>query len=566
MATGNKIFGFRSGSTKGLEVCWALWIVVCLLCVFANFASAQSSDRTSGRSSTTIPQIRAESELVLVRVMVEDKKIWRNGPSEAGERCALAAKETLARLPATEPYIPNDCEGLFIRGLTAKDFHVLVDGTEQRIQTVTTASEGLRVRDNQGLHNDFSQDPVGKWSTSVGHIPHYIIEGDYGLLARNRYEISFTPDRSNAAGCHQIKVKVDHRNSIVNARDEFCASESPYDTLNGGTFGGQLEHSLTSGERGTIALSLQTAVYRAADRRGRVRIALEFPGDVLRRQWRQNWTLDATIGILGMVYRQDRTLASRFSDLACCTPYLTAFEFGLRGTSLAEVARSDEEFGAPPGVLSNELRRLEKGTLPTRYETHLDLPPGEYDLRIILGDGEKFGRAEAHLNIENYDGNGLALSSVMLCKRFRDAHVAAVEASAANFAPQYVPMVSKDIQVSPAGNTEFKSGEPLIPYFEIYAPHTPGEPPAQIQAHLRIVDAKNGTVVKDFPVVDVGPYIQPGSTTIPIAREVPIATLPEGQYRLEVQASDSASRTTPWRGSNFTIVAKELEPLQKVAQ
>lgn len=490
--------------------------------------------------------------------MVADKKAWRNGPSEAGKRCALATEETFLRLPVTEPYIPTDCEGLYIRGLTAKDFHLLVDGVEQRIQSVTSESEGLRVRDNLGLHHEFSQTPAGKWSTTDGRIPQYIIQGweEYGFLARNRYDLSFVPKSSDAPGCHEIKVNVDRRNSIVAARDQYCDRESPSDILNGSTFGDQLERDLTSGQPGEIPLAIQTAAF-ARDKGGsRVQIALEFPLESLHWRWRQDWTLDVRFGVLGIIYRRDGTVASRFSDFTGYKPYATGAVLGMRGTTINRFTNLTEQFGVPSNFASMIQKHFEKGTLPTRYETHVDLPPGEYDLRIVLSDGEKFGRAEAHLSIENNDGKNLALSSVMLCKRFRDAHVAEVEAAAANFAPQYVPMVSKGIQVTPAGDTDFKAGEPLIPYFEIYAAHAAGKPDTRIQVHLRIVDAKNSETVKDFPAVDAAEYVQPGSTTIPIAREVPIAALPKGSYRLKVQASDSAGRSTAWRSANFTIKGK----------
>ncbi len=562
LSAGNKIcFRLKSRRTNGLHARWAVRIIVWSLCGFANFASAQTqtSDRITAQSSNAIPEIRAESRLVLVRVMVADKKAWRNGPSEAGKRCALATEETFLRLPATEPYIPTDCEGLYIRGLTAKDFHLLVDGVEQRIQSVTSESEGLRVRDNQGLHHEFSQTPAGKWSTTDGRIPHYIIQGleEYGFLARNRYDLSFVPKSSDAPGCHEIKVNVDRRNSIVAAREQYCDRESPSDILNGSTFGDQLERDLTSGQPGEIPLAIQTAAFARDKGRSRVQIALGFPLDSLHREWSQDWTLHATIGVLGMVYRRDGTLASRFSDFTGYRPYATGAVLGMRGTTISRFTNLTEQFGVPSNFASMILPHFEKGTLPTRYETHIDLPPDEYDLRIVLSDGEKFGLAEVHLNIENYDGKGFALSSLMLSKRFRDAHVAATEASAANFAPQYVPLVSKGMQVTPAGDTDFKTEEPLIPYFEIYVPHAAGEPTTQIQVHLRIVDAKNSAIVKDFPSVDVAPYSLPVRTTVPIAREVPIPTLSKGPYRLEVQATDSAGRTTPWRTASFTITDKK---------
>lgn len=490
--------------------------------------------------------------------MVADRKAWRHGPRPAGERCALAMEQTLYRLSATEPYLPTDCEGLFIRGLTAKDFRVLVDGVEQRIQSVTSESEGLKVRDSLGLHNEFSQTPAGKWSTSVFPTPHYYLAG-YGLEARNRYDLSFVPSGSGSTGCHKIEVKVDRRNSIVAARDQYCAGESPPDILNGTSFGEQLERDLASGRPGQIPLALQTGAFDT-DKRGQMRIALSFPPDSLHRQWRQDWTLDATIGVLGMVYRRDGTLVSRFSDFACCTPYSRAAVLGMGGMSVKRFTDFTKQLGLPSDVVLMSLGKAEKAILPIRYETHIDLSPDEYDLRVVLSDGEKFGTAEARVKVENHAGKELALSSVMLCKRFRDAHVAAVEASAANFAPQYIPMVSKGIQFTPAGDTNFEADETLIPYFEIYTPEAGSKPSTEIQVHLRIVDAKNGEIKKDFPPVDVGPYMQPGNTTtIPVAREVPIATLSEGEYRLEVQASDAAGRNTPWRTANFSIIHRKVD-------
>jgi hypothetical protein len=132
-------------------------------------------------------------------------------------------------------------------------------------------------------------------------------------------------------------------------------------------------------------------------------------------------------------------------------------------------------------------------------------------------------------------------------------HVAAVEAAAANLAPQYVPLVSKGVRFTPAGDTDFKKGEPLIVYFQVYEPLLAAHPHPKVEAHVRILDAKTGKVVKTFHVVNAASYEQPGSTTISIARKIPFGQLPKGAYRLEVQATDSAGESTPWRTANFTV-------------
>jgi hypothetical protein len=190
--------------------------------------------------------------------------------------------------------------------------------------------------------------------------------------------------------------------------------------------------------------------------------------------------------------------------------------------------------------------------IPTRYETQLDLPPGNYNLEVVLSDEEKFGRAEAPLIIDTYEGKQLALSSVALCKRLRSAAVAAKEAAQANFAPQYVPLVSKDIWFTPAGDTRFEKGEPLFAYFEVYEPLL-SQNPATVKLHLRILDASTGKLKEDFAPVDAAPYKHTGSAVLRIARKVPIDQLPKGTYRLEVQVTDSDGRSTGWRAANFAV-------------
>jgi len=43
------------------------------------------------------------------------------------------------------------------------------------------------------------------------------------------------------------------------------------------------------------------------------------------------------------------------------------------------------------------------------------------------------------------------------------------------------------------------------------------------------------------------------SGIVPVSGEIPIDNLPPGNYRLQVQASDSAGQKTAWRESSFVI-------------
>lgn len=154
-----------------------------------------------------------------------------------------------------------------------------------------------------------------------------------------------------------------------------------------------------------------------------------------------------------------------------------------------------------------------------------------------------------------FDDKQLGMSGVMVGKRYRHAHVAAIEAEAANLAPQYVPLVSKDVRLTPAGDTRFFRGDPLIAYFELYEPlltELNNAIATGVQAHVRIVNS-GGMVVKDFPAFSVSTYEQAGSDVIPVAREVPFKSLPRGAYTLQVQGADSVGHSTAWRSADFSI-------------
>ncbi len=489
--------------------------------------------------------IRVRSNLVAIQVEVMDKRSLYAKWSQAQKECMRSFDEAYQRLGPDQPLLAPDCVVQEVRNLSARDFQVLVDGKEQKIEKVLIEDSSVNVRDNFGRHDEYSESPTGMWSTTD-------LPGFEGVEAsRYVYNIAFVPPESEKPGCHRLKVKVDRRGSLVRSDDEYCTGQTPTDVLNGTKFGGQMEQDLDSDEDPKIPLSLQAGFFYTDAGKARTDVALQFPWDALHRQWGSDMTLHASIGVLGMAHKTDGSLEARFSDFACCAGASSVYAVGYGGHFV-----DPNDPNLPNDRLyrlqMNFLRLQDNDSMPTRYETQIELPPGAYDFRAVLSDGEKFGRAQAPLLIDSYDGKTLALSSVILCKRFRDAHVAEVEGAAANFAPQYVPLVSKGIRVTPTGDTRFTPGEPLIPYFEIYEPLLVEAPATTVQAHIRILDATTGQLRDDF-AVDAAPFEQPGKWAIPIARQIASDKMAKGTYRLEVQASDSAGRTTAVRTATFAI-------------
>jgi hypothetical protein len=113
--------------------------------------------------------------------------------------------------------------------------------------------------------------------------------------------------------------------------------------------------------------------------------------------------------------------------------------------------------------------------------------------------------------------------------------------------------------IKPTANTRFKRGETLYTYFEVYEPLLAGQSPATVQIQMRIVDVKTGELKTDPQPLSATPYAKAGSPVIPIGRGIDISKLPTGSYRLEVQANDSAGKSTPWprqtsRSSRFRYI------------
>jgi hypothetical protein len=526
-------------------------LAVFALCVFSSGALAQTKTPYHIHVDSNMLQapIRSESNLVLVPVFVFDRTaMLKVTPPEW--QCAAAQNSAFYNLLPSEPFQPKECSHAGLRGLTVKDFRILQDDVEQKIQQVAAEGWMEAARDNMVWHLETSLTPVGIWaSTDLGGVMR-------PTVGREFYNLAYVPSGS-APGCHSIIVTVGRPNSVVYARDQYCTGQSMSDLLYGTQDGSKLEKDLTSGKKGKLHLSMQVGYFHMDSRLARVQVALEFSYKSLYHVWDPaTGSLFARIGVLGMAYREDGSLAARFSDLLYPHYWPTFVEGGQTAPALLAAHDSNGPNGDEPSLAQHVVAVLEGkdlAWLPARYETQFILPAGDYDLRVVLNDTQEFGTDEVPLHIDNYDGQTLTLSSVVLCKRYRDAHVAAVERAAANFAPQYVPLVSKGIEFTPTGDTRFKKGEPLIPYFEVYEPLLASQPETKVEAHIRILDAKTGKVIKDFPPIDAASYENPGSATIPMAREIPHDKLPKGAYRLEVQAKDSAGKSSAIRTAEFMI-------------
>jgi hypothetical protein len=418
-----------------------------------------------------------------------------------------------------------------VTGLAAKDFHVFEDGIEQQIQSVAVDLPRVwDVRDNVSHHLESACTPRGIWASP--DLPPQIYSGS-GLWLMHVYLISYVPPpASPVRPCHRIKVKVDRRRATVYAREEYCNTKNElYDAVDGTKLGKQMDDYADSARKGKFFVSVQASSFFGDSAANRVDVSAEFPSKALSREWNDN-KLSATIAVLGIVYNSDKALAARFSDIACHPSIL------------------GDAYRGPLPLPEGDRNNYEFQVIPGHYETQLDLPPGNYDLKLVVTDGRKFGRVEAPLRVESFDQDSLAISGIILCKRYFRAPEASVQQERA---PQYVPLVANGVEFTPAGNTRFKKSDGLLSYFEIREPLLAGTEAVKLQFQMRVRDAKTGELKSETDLLPVESAIRPENSVFPVAKKILLDKLLPGSYRLEVQASNSVGERTVWRAAFFGV-------------
>jgi hypothetical protein len=258
-------------------------------------------------------------------------------------------------------------------------------------------------------------------------------------------------------------------------------------------------------------------------------IAVEFPWSAVKRKWK-GVNLYANVAVLGRIYHQDCAEVARFSDMES-----SALWNFYRGP-----LPPDRQF----------MNDWELAAIPNRYATQVNLPPGSYQLQVVVTDGEKFGRTHTALKVEDAPRQNLGISGIVLCKRIQSVPDGAQTAARA---PQYIPLSGNGVEFSPAGNTHFTRGEQLFSYFVIYLPPNDRTGSSDAKFQIKLTSAESGELRFDTGLRPMGSGSRTDTGVVPVSGEIPIAKLPRGRYRLEVQASDSAGNKTAWRESSFVI-------------
>jgi VWFA-related protein len=333
------------------------------------------------------------------------------------------------------------------------------------------------------------------------------------------YVLGYTPAASEEGSCHILKVKVERAGTAARWRTGYCNSR-PTDVLAGKPEEKQLETRMTSSQPGTIAASMLAPYFYTSVNEARVNLAVEIPPNTIKFE-KVKGKQHATVNVAGIAYTLDGTVAAKFSDTV--------------------------------NLDFQDKKQLEDfNSRPFHYETQFDVAAGHYNLKVAFNaqGADSFGKLEAPLVIEPYDGKQFTMSAVAFSKDIHPVSQMGQILDAALLEDR-TPLVTQGMQLIPTGSDQFKKTDRAAFYIEMYAPAMTGPNPPKVSVKVTVVDRKTGE--KKVEAGGEAADAKAGSPLVPVGLVLPVAQLSPGSYRLELKGVDSAGNVTPARTADFEV-------------
>ncbi len=333
------------------------------------------------------------------------------------------------------------------------------------------------------------------------------------------YLLGYAPPHPGQEGAyHKIHVKVDRPGAEVRARNGYSEPKGP-DQLAGKTEGVALEAQAGNFEAGEIPVHVRVPYFYIRPGVARVNLSVSIPGSAIEFE-KQKGNFESQINVMGIAYRDDKSVAARFSDTV-----------DLRFDKDEKQSVAENSFD---------------------YQNSFKIAPGDYTFKLVLNaGGAKFGKYVTPLIVDPFSGRQLTLSGpafggTVIASPLNGADIdpALIEGSA--------PMVAGGMQLVPSSSNQFKKGSEPIVYVEVYDPVLQNGNP-QLGVQFDIVNWTNNQKVFSSTTIPITEYVKPGNPLVPVILKMPIDKLPAGDYALRIWAQDSARNTSSVQGGNFFI-------------
>ncbi len=332
------------------------------------------------------------------------------------------------------------------------------------------------------------------------------------------YLLGYKPAVSVEGSCHTLKVKVERGGTNVRARSGYC-NVRPTDLLAGNPIEKDLETRASGEMQGNVTAMMQAPFFYTSPNAAQVHLAVEIPSTALKFE-KVKGKQHAAVNILGIAYKPDASIAARFSDTV------------------------NVDFDG-----KKEVEEFQKA--PFHYENQFGIASGEYKLKIVFSSGnDSFGKLEAPLLIDPYQGKEFSISSVALSNDLRRAADVAADLDS-QLLEDRTPLLADGFQISPSASNHFKKTDTAAIYAEVYEPLLKNTNPPKVGFELTVVERASGQEKLHFG--HGIPAVKPGSPLISLGLRLPVAQLGPGSYLLKLRAVDSVGNSSKTRLVDFDV-------------
>ena len=213
-----------------------------------------------------------------------------------------------------------------------------------------------------------------------------------------------------------------------------------------------------------------------------------------------------------------------------------------RGGPLEVVASAFDRGGRPKGIARQtlDLSWPASGPQDRRLDvlSRLDLPPGEYEIRVAVSSGadERTASVFSYVTVPAFTAAPLSLSNIIV------GATAGTLTAPKDFLASLLPIV-------PTARREFARTGRLLAFFRVYQGTNRSDPLTPVQLRSSIVDDHDRVVATEAGVLDVGEFAK--ARTADYYVTVPLTTLAAGEYLLKVETTMGAR--TAGRAMRFVL-------------
>ena len=213
-----------------------------------------------------------------------------------------------------------------------------------------------------------------------------------------------------------------------------------------------------------------------------------------------------------------------------------------RGGPLEVVASAFDRGGRPKGIARQTLDLSWPASAPQdpRFDvlSRLDLPPGEYEIRVAVSSGADARTASvfSYVTVPAFTSAPLSLSNIIV------GATAGTLTAPKDFLASLLPIV-------PTARREFARTGRLLAFFRVYQGTNRSDPLTPVQLRSSIVDDHDRVVATQAGVLDVGEFAK--ARTADYYVTLPLATLAAGEYLLKVETTMGAR--TAGRAMRFVL-------------